>query len=544
MRQIARSHPVVVQNGERIAGRPHDAIAVLPDSGSADNTRAASGRALAYLVLGAGMLLFAASTTHINWVKYISLRSTWPLDLALYNNVAANAAAGRLQSYVVTVAWFDKQDYNGPSVYRATHFSPFQTFIMPAVYRLAPSILTLMLVQSIVIALGALPLFWLGSDRTGDSRLGLILGLSYLLHPAILHTAFNDYRPVSIGIAPFLFTLWFYVTRRHLLFVLASLLTLACRPEYALLLPFFGLLTWRQVGGGWNARWLILPILIAVLWAGLTDAYYQYAYGRSWPILAHNPDRKPLVEQVGEIGERLPILLRIGLLPAVLGTAIVPESLAVVLPVLAVAKDVYWPSFPHHHLQHLSPALAVMMWAFASGVVWLWARARQPRLRAWLQGLLVGAALLSFADFGWGAAGAYLVGGHPRYDELTGIDNALPWDATVLVTMDLSARLSNHARVLTPEMLPTGDARNISSREARDISAALVSICDLVAIKRDQTSLNDLVARSGRYEPARVIGKYRVFVARSDAPRADNPDARLQQILRWDRLDQWKSRWL
>ena len=44
----------------------------------------------ARLILIGGMALFALATAYVNWVRYLSLRSTWPLDLAFFNNAAAN----------------------------------------------------------------------------------------------------------------------------------------------------------------------------------------------------------------------------------------------------------------------------------------------------------------------------------------------------------------------------------------------------------------------------------------------------------------------
>jgi len=498
-------------------------------------------RCLALLVVG--LLLVTVATTSMNWVKYVSLRSTFAYDLGFYHNTAFNYARGHLITYVLNRAWFDPDDHNGPSVFRSNHFSPMGLFLVPQLYRVWPHIGTLFFLQSLVVALGALPLFFFVVQRTRAPRLGLLLALSYLLHPAILHTAFNDYRPVHLGIALALFALWFHASRRPLPFVAAALLMLACRPEYTFVLAAFGLINWRVAASpDRRVRWALAPLLLAALWAVLTNAYYLYFYGRPWPIAlaVTGASQGPLL--VPLLG-RVAVFFRLALLPAVVGL-LVPEALVVALPFVAAAKTVQWPAFPHHNLQHLSPALAVVFWAFACALVrlWPWLLRHRPRV-VWAHGVLLAAALVSVAEFGWGAAQTYLVGGFPRYDEITRANAALPADATVLVPRGLVARFSAHTRVITDIPLPMGTSAPLSVDELKTIFTELISMCDLVVTEYGKEGITALILQSGRYRPAQIVHRYHIFVAREDAPRPSNPDARLQQILRWDQMSMTKRRW-
>ncbi|MGH7412158.1 MAG: DUF2079 domain-containing protein, partial [Candidatus Methylomirabilis sp.] len=166
-----------------------------------------------FLIL-TGILLFSVATTTMNWVKYVSLRSTFSFDLGLRHNIAFNYAHGRAITYVLDGAWFDLFDHEGPSIFRSNHFSPMRAFLVPHLYQVWPHIVTLFLLQSLLIGLGALPLFWFGSQRTGALSVGLILAFSYLLHPAVLHTAFNDFREIALGLSPALFALYFHAERK------------------------------------------------------------------------------------------------------------------------------------------------------------------------------------------------------------------------------------------------------------------------------------------------------------------------------------------
>src|SRR5947199_7511405 len=176
---------------------------------------------------------------------------------------------------------------------------------------------------------------------------------------------------MALGLPLALFALWFHAARRPLWFVASSVLMLSARDEYALLMPFFGLINWRLACARERSlRWILAPVLIALLWVGLTDAYYLAAYGRSWPVLgyavagprADQPALDPLAQLV--------LFFRVGLLPAGLGL-LTPEALVVGAPFFAAARDAGWAEFPPPNLHHLSTTLAVVFWAFAGAVVWL-----------------------------------------------------------------------------------------------------------------------------------------------------------------------------
>ena len=108
---------------------------------------------------------------------------------------------------------------------------------------------------------------------------------------------------------------------------------------------------------------------------------------------------------------------------------------------------------------------------------------------------------------------------------------------------ELTARFSQHSRLLDYELLPVHDAQDLSSQEYRAIVAELVGLSDLVASKRGEDWLDQLVLRSGRFRPPEQTNKFRIYRARSDAPRPLDPDLRVQRLLRWDQLTDAQARW-
>jgi len=517
-------------------------------------THMADGRHRVSLALViAGVVLFSLATTYLNWVKHISLRPTWSYDLALYHNTAFNLTQGRTIHYLLVDAFFSRwkhhervwDEHEGPSIYRSTHFSPMRMLVFNQLYRLRPNIVTLFFLQSLIIALGALPLYLFGTQQTREPRLGLLLALSYLLHPVVLQMAFNDFRDIQLGVSFALFALWFHATRRPVPFVVAALLMLSCREEYLFLLALFGVINWRLISSqDRRLRWALAPLLLALLWAGVTNSYYVYFYGRPSPFPGHSGAAlKGWTEfALGEL-QRLPGFLRTMLLPLAVG-ALIPDAIVVALLFMSRSDAGAWPAFPHSQLHQFSPAVAVIFWAFVCGVVRLWPWLTQNRQRrAWGQGALLAAALVGFAQFGWGAARAYLIGGFPRYEELTRINDALPADATVMAHWHVVARFSNHMRVFSQQGLPLGTGPARREPEIRAVLPEVIAVCDLVATGPEDGWIDALVVESGRFLAPQRVNRFHIFVAKADAPRPSNPDLRLQEILRWDQMSKTKRRW-
>jgi hypothetical protein len=486
---------------------------------------------LGWMCVGAGIVVFTLATTFGNWARHASLESTWPFDLGTFHNQALNQAQGRDISYVFIPSWFKEGDFEGPSVHRSNHFSPLRLWIVPQLYRVWPRIQTLMALQALLIGLGAAALYGLAVDKGAPSSLGMILAASYLLHPAIVHLAVNDYRDVALGVGPGLLALWFHATGRSRLFLVAALLMLAARSEYVLLLSAFGVLNWRLLPpGARRSRAVLIPLGVATLWAALSHAYYLYFYAVPWPLLGFSAGRS-FAEVAAELVRRVVPFTEIMLAPALVGLA-APELLVGALPFVALAKRLVGVEFPPHHLQHLCPAFVAVFWAFAVGTLRLSARIRSPRARALASAALVAAAVLSAAWFAWAAVQAYSY--RPlRLARLAQLVQ-LPTDATVVVPNDLLAAFSGHTRLLTYELLPIGRAY-ASEDDRRRALAGVVACADLVITMRE-APIDAAVAASGLFEPPRDIQKLRAFVRRRDAPRPVTPDADLQRALYWPEL--------
>jgi uncharacterized membrane protein len=90
------------------------------------------------------------------------------------------------------------------------HFQPILFVILP-VYAICQSPLTLLIIQSLVIGLGAIPVYWLAKDELGKFA-GTFFAMLYLLYPALHGVNWFEFHPEAF--VPILLLLSFYYLKR------------------------------------------------------------------------------------------------------------------------------------------------------------------------------------------------------------------------------------------------------------------------------------------------------------------------------------------
>src|SRR5262249_52816293 len=97
----------------------------------------------------------------------------------------------------------------GEAIIFADHFDPLQLLLIP-VYRAWSSPLLLLVVQSLMLTLGALPLYWVARDRFPDHpALSTVFPVLYLLYLPLRGVNRYDYHPSALAPPLFLFALYF-----------------------------------------------------------------------------------------------------------------------------------------------------------------------------------------------------------------------------------------------------------------------------------------------------------------------------------------------
>ncbi|MBV9706948.1 MAG: DUF2079 domain-containing protein [Chloroflexi bacterium] len=148
----------------------------------------------------------------------------------------------------------------------ALHFEPI-LFLVALFYLVVPNPKTLLVVQTLVVASGAFPAFWLARLRLRNEWAGVVIALLYLLYPAQQQATVFDFHAVTFTAALLLFTLYFMYTRRTGWLFVFALLSMACKEEIAGLIFMFAL--WSIV---FQHRWRTgsVLMLLALTWTALS----------------------------------------------------------------------------------------------------------------------------------------------------------------------------------------------------------------------------------------------------------------------------------
>lgn len=147
----------------------------------------------------------------------------------------------------------------------AIHFEPI-LFPISLFYIFFPSPLTLLILQTLVVASGAIPAFLLARLRLRNDWIAAVIALLYLLYPALHEAVIFDFHAVTLTAAFLLFMLYFMYTRRTVWLFVFAVLAMACKEEIPLLVAVFGL--WSIV---FQLRWRsgAVLVILALLWTGV-----------------------------------------------------------------------------------------------------------------------------------------------------------------------------------------------------------------------------------------------------------------------------------
>lgn len=112
-----------------------------------------------------------------------------------------------------------------PGTEFAVHFSPVLFLVVPF-YALLQSPMTILLIKSIVISLGAVPVFFLAKRTLGKSWWGLVFAGGYLLYPLVQGINWYDFEPHIFFPTFALFTILFLELERKKLALVFGILSL------------------------------------------------------------------------------------------------------------------------------------------------------------------------------------------------------------------------------------------------------------------------------------------------------------------------------
>jgi uncharacterized membrane protein len=129
----------------------------------------------------------------------------------------------------------------------AFHVDPILALLAPA-WIAFPSPVTLIAIQVVAVAAGALPVYWLARRHTGSPWVGALLALTYLAYPWTAWIALDAFHPVAVAIPLLLFCVWFLDSDRLLPFAVCAVLVAGTGELMALTVAALGL--WYALARG------------------------------------------------------------------------------------------------------------------------------------------------------------------------------------------------------------------------------------------------------------------------------------------------------
>lgn len=399
------------------------------------------------LVLGYALVFGAVSL-----IRHWSFHSTG-LDLGVFDQVVWNTSQGRFMESTLSL------DRCAPHSFLGDHFSPILIALVP-LYWIAPHPETLLVVQTLALALGAWPLYLLARRLLprGIERLTWIV--AYVLGAPLAFITLYDFHEIGLAVLPLGFAMYFLVTRRTLPLIAVLLVAFTIKEEIALIGVGFG------IGLAVQRRWAsalvvglgsaaIFVVILTVVIPAFAGAPYQYlgryaslgaSEGEILRTLLLDPLRVLAVLFDGELPAKAIFLLTLfgpGVLLALRSrSAIVPA----VVPLGYLLLSSYAGEHTHHN-QYGAPIIPLVLGASIVG----FARTRPASRSRLTLAVLAATVALCLVYGGWPFSrdfeDAYLRGNtdrapsgvsmfvrEPRYDALLPQVRAIAGDVPIAAT--------------------------------------------------------------------------------------------------------------
>lgn len=441
-------------------------------------------------------------------------------------------------------------DWFGPPIRLGIHVEPILVLIAPF-YLIHDGPETLIVIQNVSLALGAIPLFMLSLRRLpGLPLLGVAFAASYLLAPEFLGAALWDFHSVALATPLLILAIWALDTGRYRTFAVAAVLAALTKEDVALSLALLGLIIifWRK-RPAWGMAVTLLSIAYAAFCftvvlphfnggiSGGNNFWYRYSWlggsaGAAIKNILANPllplgildaDRfgylAMLLRTGGGLGIFMPVLwicalpeLAVNLLSAhveqysgffqynaVILAYVMPASVFGVAALLAARQRIERGEPSPRPARSTGTTLRARIVGLARLLVWGWFRLLEhiPVPSRWIVPLVVIWLVVS----GWwnltatagGLIGSFWHAGDtpiPYQTEVNALLDRVPQSATVASTDSLNPRLSSRYTIY---LMP--DPQSYLA------DYVAVDIPDAISVSQaDDQRMLDIMLQSGRYD--------------------------------------------
>ena len=223
-------------------------------TGKGKNREANSQPGRIWLKLSIIIVIYILAFSSLTIIKY-NVYSYSGRDATFYSQALWSALNGKFFYCTIKAS-------EGVSSQMFDHIEPIMFFMVPF-YALLPSSITIFLLRTVLLSLGAFPLFLIAREKLGV-RLALIIAGIYLLHPNFMGQNFID--PVPMHFLPFFFffSFYYFIKKRIIPFLIWFILTMSLRIDLAPMLFMFSILAILEKR---KWIWILTPAFLSITWA-------------------------------------------------------------------------------------------------------------------------------------------------------------------------------------------------------------------------------------------------------------------------------------
>jgi uncharacterized membrane protein len=159
--------------------------------------------------------------------------------------------------------------FNPGGSFFGVHFSPILFLLLPF-YAIYPSVENLLVMQTVILALGAFPIYWMSRDKLGK-KVGLLVAIVYLSYPPLFLLNLNDFHLEAFTSTFFIFSVYYLEKeewRKFVMFSVLAMLTLEFAPIIGVFMAVYGLLLWstkKFKDKKAAPKYIALAILVSIL---------------------------------------------------------------------------------------------------------------------------------------------------------------------------------------------------------------------------------------------------------------------------------------
>jgi uncharacterized membrane protein len=399
-----------------------------------------AGLALAYFVLYSVLSVLRHTTFH-----------SFGPDLGIFDQIFWNTTQGRFFESTMSLA------LPAPHSYFGDHFSPVYLLLLPA-YALVPRPETLLIIQTLFLAVGVWPLYLLARLKLEPGSRRLVWALVYFLFLPVAFINLYDFHELSLSVMPLGFAIYFLERGQRRLFLLSLLSTFLVKEELPLVGVGFGayiLLAkrdWRLglvvLAGSLAAFFAVVRVIIPALGGG-SYAYFsqritfRYAELGATPqeIIATTFTHPSRLAHILFQGQKLKFL--VGIFGPVLGlTAFSRFAALLVLPMLGILMLSNYPPSYAFSSHYSAPLIALVIGTSILGLAHLRRSFQPPVAAAVLASSLAFSFLFGDLPFSH-HFDPRLFQPEPRYAAFVRNLDRIPADASVASENNLTPHLSH-----------------------------------------------------------------------------------------------------